>query len=57
MLADLGLTIVQAHVATLGHEAVDTFSVRDAASGDAVEERADEIVTVIGRSLLSFATP
>jgi [protein-PII] uridylyltransferase len=52
VLGDLGLTIVQAHVVTLGHEAVDSFYVRDAATGHAVEERADEIVGEIRRSLL-----
>lgn len=45
VLHALGLDIVQARALTLGHEAVDTFYVRDADTGAPVDERTDLIVS------------
>jgi [protein-PII] uridylyltransferase len=46
-LAGLGLDIVQARALTLGHEAVDTFYLRDAATGGLVDDRAAAISAAV----------
>jgi len=46
-LGGLGLDIVQARALTLGHEAVDTFYLRDARTGAPVDDRGDEIIAAV----------
>jgi [protein-PII] uridylyltransferase len=50
-IAAIGLDIAQARAITMGPEAVDTFYVRDAATGAQVDDRAEEITAWLSAAL------